>query len=326
MPDEQSAFDLDEAIRDSHRRVRRHDQLTGQRHGLVDLRDAVQERIAGFEREFAEEKRDVERLERGGFNKLIADLAGGRETKLATERVEAEAAWQKLEGERARLGQVNTDLATLDAELAALGDARHRYDHAVKRKAQLLAEGGDPRGRDLAALHDEYMTVDADLREHNEAYQAGMAAGSVMTRMHDHLGLALRHSRKDVASEFFLGDALGVGVFADYYERKHALAADELVWLGQQALDTFSRELGDIGVKASVQLPRVSTRWFADLFLDNIVFDWTRHKRLRHSLEEVDEITRWLVDMARWLKNRCDELTATRDSLTSRRDHLLANG
>lgn len=322
MPDESSVFNVDEAIRDSHARVRRHDQLVNQRYHLNDLHDAVQERVAAYERDFASERRDVERLERGGFAKLIADLVGGRETKLAAERVEAEAAWLKLEGERGRLQQIETELTELQAELAALGDARERYDFAMKRKAQQLAEQGDPRGHELSEVHAQFMTVDSDLHEYSEAQQAGMAAGGVIMRMNDHLGHAIRASRRDVVGEgltFF-------APYADYYKHQHSNAADELAWVGQRALDNFSRELADIGVAATVQLPQVSTRWFADLFIDNIVFDWAKHKRLKQSLEEVSGITEWLIAMVHWLQQRCDELTAKRDELTAKRDQLLGDG
>lgn len=321
MSDESSVSNLDEAIRDSHARVRRHDQLVNQRYVLTDLRDAVQDRVASYERSFAAEQRDVERLERGGFAKLIADLVGGRETRLATERVEAEAAWQKLEGERSRLTYVSAQLTELQHELAALGDARSRYDFAIKRKAQQLAESGDPRGHELESVHTEFMTVDTDLREHGEAHRAGMVAGGVIMRMDEHLGHALGASRKDVLSE-----VAPLTPYSDYYKHQHTKAADELAWEGQRALDEFSRELADIGVEASIQLPTVSTRWFADAFVDNIVLDWSRHKRLKQSLAEVDAISEWLVAMVQWLKQRCDDLTERRDALASRRDQLLAEG
>lgn len=317
MPDDTGAFDTDEAIRDSYARVRRQDQLIRQRHALDDLLEAVQERVTEFERRFEVEQKDVERLERGGFARLVADLAGGRDTKLAMERVEAEAAYQKLEGERARVTHVKAQLDTVRAELGALGDARDRYDYAIKRKSRDLSEGGDPRGTELAELHDRFVAADMDLREYTEAHQSGIDAGELLVRMHEHLGHAAGQSVTDTFGNF-------VSPFADYYKHKHLSAADELAWETQKALDLFSRELADVGVTASVQLPKVGTRWFADMFIDNIVTDWARFRRIKQTLVEVDQITRWVAAMVQWLQDRSVELTTARDDLVSRRDELLA--
>lgn len=318
MPDETGAFDIDEAIRDSYSRVRRQDQLTRRRHALDDLLQAVEERVGEHQRRFEVEQKEVERLERGGFAKLVADLAGGRETKLAKERVEAEAAWQKLEGERARAEHVKGQLETVRAELGALGDARDRYDYAIRRKSRDLADNGDPRGTELAELHEKFMSVDMDLREYTEAQQAGVDAGELLVQMHEHLGYAIGQSVTDTFGEF-------VSPFADYYKHQHLNAADELAWETQKALDLFGRELADIGVTASVKLPQVGTRWFADMFIDNIVSDWVRHRRIKQTLVEVDQITRWTASMVQWLQDRSRELTSSRDDLVSRRDELLAN-
>lgn len=319
MPEESGSFDIDEAVRDSYARVRRQDQLTRRRHALDDLLEAVKERLDQFERRFQAEQKDVERLERGGFSRLVSDLAGGRETKLERERVEAEAAWQKLEGERARAAHVETQITEVKAELNALGDARDRYDYAIRRKSRALSDGGDPRGPELAELHERFMATDMDLREYTEAHLAGIDAGELLVRMHEHLGHAAGQGSIDVA-----GDILPIAPFADYQKHQHLTAADEIAWEAQKTLDAFSRELSDIGVTASVQVPAVGTRWFADMFIDNIVTDWVRFRRIKQSLEEVAEITRWVAAMVQWLADRCTEFTTARDELVSRRDELLA--
>lgn len=319
MSHDRGSFDVDEAIRDAHARVRRHDQLRSQRRVVAEQLTAVEERVRAYEAGFTAERDDVERLERGGFARLIADLVGGRETKLQKERVEAEAAWQKLQGEQQRRDQIVADLAGMDSELAALGDARDRYDYAVGRKAEQLTASGDPRGTRLAEIHDLHRGADADLREYNEAHEAGTVTGHLLAQMEVHLGRAIRRSRADVG-----GDVTNLSPWADYYKHKHLGAADEVAWAAQRALDVFSRELADVGVMAEVTLPKVDTRWFADMFIDNIVIDWARHRRIQHTLEEVDDVAAWVRATLAWLKARVDELAAYCETLAAQRSELLA--
>ncbi|MQA77282.1 MAG: hypothetical protein GEV10_02165 [Streptosporangiales bacterium] len=320
MSHDPGTFDVDEAIRDAHARVRRHDQLRSQRRVVAEQLTAVEERVQTYEAGFAAERKDVERLERGGFARLISDLVGGRETKLQKERVEAEAAWQKLLGEQQRRDQIAADLAGMDSELAALGDARDRYDYAVNRKAAQLTAAGDPRGTRLAEIQSLYRGADVDLREYTEAHEAGTITEHLLGKMEGHLGRAIRRSGADVA-----GDATNLSPWADYYKHKHLGAADEVAWAAQRALDVFGRELADVGVTADVTLPKVDTRWFADMFIDNIVIDWARHRRIQHTLEEVDDVAAWVRATLAWLKARVDELAAYCESLSTQRSELLTS-
>lgn len=320
MSHDPGTFDVDEAIRDAHARVRRHDQLRGQRRVVAEQLTSVEERVRTYETSFAAERKDVERLERGGFARLIADLVGGRETKLQKERVEAEAVWQKLLGERQRRDEIAGDLAGMDSELAALGDAHDRYDYAVNRKAEQLTASGDPRGVRLAEIHNLHRGADADLREFNEAHEAGTITEHLLGKMETNLGRAIRRSGGDVG-----GDITNLSPWADYYKHQHLGAADEVAWAAQRALDVFGRELADVGVMADVTLPKVDTRWFADMFIDNIVIDWARHRRIQHTLEEVDDVAAWVRATLAWLKARVDELASYCEALAAQRSELLAS-
>ncbi|MBX6387314.1 MAG: hypothetical protein IRZ07_30780, partial [Microbispora sp.] len=158
--------------------------------------------------------------------------------------------------------------------------------------------------------------VSADLREHQEAQQAGIAAGQAVGYVLRQLGGAQSASTWDMFS--------GRG-FADMVEHGHLRQADEAAWHAQGALDRFSRELADIGVSAAPQLPKVDTRWFVDLFFDNIITDAIKHRRIARTAEAVREVAVWVDAMINQISARCGELTRQREDLTRRREELLSS-
>ncbi|MBP2705163.1 hypothetical protein JOL79_15210 [Microbispora sp. RL4-1S] len=308
---------IDEEIRQARDRARRMERLTRQRGTLQGQIDQVRSVLVDLERELAKEDDDVARLERGSFAGFLAGVMGSREERLARERAEAAAARQRVTGQRSRLEWLISDLRQTDRELATIGSPRQELEVLLARKERMLQESGDPRGRDLAAIATLIAGVTADLREHEEAREAGVAAGQAVGHVLRHLGGA--HG----ASTF---DMLGFGgSIADMMEHGHLRQADQAAWHAQRELDRFSRELADIGVVVAPRLPKVDTRWFADVFFDNIITDAIKHQRINRTAAAVREIAEWLGRTVNQLGDRCAELTRDHESLLKRREDLLSS-
>ncbi|GLX00119.1 hypothetical protein [Microtetraspora sp. NBRC 16547] len=307
-----TSFDaLDEEIRDARERTRRRERLSRQRVTLTGQIDEVRGLLAELERQLAKEDHDVVKLEQGGF---FASLFGTKEERLARERAEAEAVRQRVHGQRARLEWLTEDLRSTDTSLAEVGTAADELNALLARKERLLVDSDDPRGRELADIAAGLANVEADLREHGEARQAGMAAGRAV-------GQVLRFL--DGARGASTWDVFGGGGIADFIEHGQLRDADQAAWQAQRALDAFSRELADVGVAASPRLPKVDTRWFADMFFDNVIFDMYKHQKIMRTGQEVQEVARWVHGVLNHLAARCDELARQRDALTGRRANLL---
>ncbi|WP_214639073.1 hypothetical protein [Nonomuraea sp. NEAU-A123] len=105
--------DVDRKLRESREQIRRFDHLTTRRKTItVQIRE-VTELTSQLETQLAKEQRDVTRLEGrlGGFLAVLAGpIAGSKEERLARERAEAEAAWERLRGQRRRLDDLTADL------------------------------------------------------------------------------------------------------------------------------------------------------------------------------------------------------------------------
>ncbi|MFI6319977.1 hypothetical protein ACIBG8_20745 [Nonomuraea sp. NPDC050556] len=305
---------VDGQLRQARERVRRFDQITAQRQAVAVQIDEVTAAVKQLEKQLAKEERDVARLE-GGFAGFVARIAGSKEDKLARERAEVEAAWQRLHGQRQRLGDLTAARTDNDRELAELAGAQETYARVLVEKERLLVEQGHPDGRELVALSLRLADTHSDLREHGEAAEAGFAARKALDQVLRSLGSASSASTWDV---------IGGGFIADSIERDHLLRADQAAWHAQQALDAFARELGDIGVSASPKLPKVDTRWFVDTFFDNIITDALKHQRINRTREAVAEMARWVGGALESIATRRDQLTARRNELLVRREQLIA--
>ena len=316
-PNDSAAVAAD-ALLTARERVRRLEQLTSRRGAVAVQLDEVGALLVDLEDQIAKEEEDVSRLEGGGFASLLAGLTGSRDERLARERAEVLAVRQRLDGQRNRLEWLNADRAAVEEGLAGLGPAREEYDALLEREERRLVASGDPRGRELAEIDHRLADTRADLAEHEEAHRAGVDAFHGVGEVLRCLGSARGASTWDMVA--------GGGGFADMMEHGHLRNADEAAWHAQQLLDTFSRELVDIGVNVTPKLPKVDTRWFADMFFDNIVTDAIKHHRIAETGAAVAEVAEWVRRTVEGLEVRREELTRGRDALVARREEVIVTG
>ncbi|MEU4516261.1 hypothetical protein AB0G05_42790 [Nonomuraea wenchangensis] len=306
--------ELDERLRQAAARMHRAEHVRRLRattaQQIADVRGALED----LESELAEEERDVARLE-GGLSAVLARVLGNREERLERERAEAAVARERVDGHRARLAHLEADAAAADAELAVLAPAPGEYARLLAEKERQLIDSGDPRARELADLAAALDRSSADVRECDEAHQAGRAALDALNVVLGFLGSARN------ASTF---DMLGGGLLADAYEHGKLTSADQAAWHAQRALDVFARELADTGVvTARPVMPKVDTRWFVDAFFDNIITDALKHQRIEKTRAEVTRLARWVRDTGAHLEARRAESLAERGRLLTRREELL---
>lgn len=273
----------------------------------------ARDRVDGLELELSLEEEDVARLE-GGLSAVLARMLGNREERLDRERAEVAVARERVDGHRTRLAQLESDARAAEAELAALASASAEYAELLSEKERRLIGGGDTRAKELAEIGAAFDRVTADVREHQEAHQAGQAAHDALTGVLTHL---------DSARNASTWDMFGGGLIADAIEHNRLHTADQAAWHAQRALDRFTRELADVGLTAHPRLPTVNMTGFVDAYLDNIVVDVLQHQRIENTRAEVAKMAGWVRDTGARLKTRHTELSAERARLLARREELL---
>ncbi|MER6509266.1 hypothetical protein ABT158_20745 [Nonomuraea sp. NPDC001636] len=305
--------ELDERLREASARMHRAEHVRRLRGNAAQQLADVRDTLKGLESELADEERDVARLE-GGLSAVLSRLLGNREERLARERAEVVVARERVDGHRARLAQLEADVAAADAELVVLDPASREYARLLAEKEQQIVRGGDPRARELADLGAALDRVSAEVRECDEAHQAGQGADEALAVV-----LRLLDSAR-TASTF---DVFGGGLIADAFEHDRLTSADKAAWHAQRALDVFSRELADTGIASRPVMPKVDTRWFVDAFFDNIISDVLKHQRIEKTRAEVQRLAQWVRETRAHLRGRRGQLLAEQSRLLTRREQLL---
>ena len=94
----------------------------------------------------AAEERDVVRLQRTTLTSIVATLSGSKDERLAKHTAEADAARLRVDGHRARLRHLATDLESLDRDLAREHEeARQAGIEALAAVEAVLAHLGGAR-------------------------------------------------------------------------------------------------------------------------------------------------------------------------------------
>ncbi|MDI3297767.1 MAG: hypothetical protein QJR08_01215 [Bacillota bacterium] len=271
---------------EARRLERRRTALEAELGGRRQERDEAERRLAAKEGE-------LRRLQGLTLERLVASLRGEREERIR--RAEADEAAARL-----RLQSVRSDVAALEAQIAAveerrrqLGDVEAGYQAALAaREAELerLDAGVAARLRQL----DEALNAQrARKRELAEALEAGQGARSALDRARGALESASAWGVWDVAGGGFLATAA-----------KHA-RLDE----ARQALDEaragvrrFRRELADVGGALDVDVNVGGFAAFADYFLDGLFVDLLVQSRIRDSRQRLEAALAAVDDWLRRLR------------------------
>ncbi|MDA0638852.1 hypothetical protein OUY22_36035 [Nonomuraea sp. MCN248] len=308
---------VDEDIRRHAERAHRNERLARRREALTAEIEEAEARLAGLEEEREAARSDVARLEGTTFAAFLATLTGGKEEKLARERLAAEAAGRQAESARSRLEWLRADLEGLTAELDELASAPADLAAALDRKERLLRESGDPRVMaELVPLTDDLAGAGAELRETEEALAEGDRSLEALEAVTAALGRARGASTFDLISQ---------NTVAGFIKHGELGKADEAAWRAQRALDAFARELADLGITANPRLPDVEAP-FAEVFFNHMAIDARRHRRVMETRKAVDSVVEWTRGMMEELRGRQETLRRRHEELQERRHRLLTPG
>lgn len=253
------------------------------------------EAVRAAQAALGDERADVERLESLSMGRVIAALAGRRESDLARERAEAQAAELVLAEARGRLRDAEEQVAQVRSELQALGDvaAQERAARELRERA-LRAVPGETGDR-LTQVARASGELESRLREYDEALTAARAAHGALSAAADRLGRA-----SDWASWDTFG---GGGLLTDAMKYQRIDEATARLRDADRALVALARELSDVEVSPVARLEVPELTRAMDVWFDNILSDWGVRSRVRDALARVQgllvQVNRLGDDLAR---------------------------
>jgi chromosome segregation ATPase len=181
---------LDERVMQAKARVRSKQKLESMLRQAQHVVHEEQSNRSVLQEKLADEKADVDELDRMSLTGLFYSVLGTKDERLEKERQEFLAAKLKHEEAVESLKDAQQEVRRLRDELAPLANADAEYDHLISEKEKLLAGTGDNRAKKLLDMSEELADFNSDSKELQEAIQAGQAALNSLRQVSSELGSA----------------------------------------------------------------------------------------------------------------------------------------
>lgn len=244
---------------------------------LAQQRSRLQELDAQLKKEGS----DVEKLEGLSLTGLFHTILGSKDKQLEKERQEYLAAKLKHDECTDSVSALDREQAELKEKIAASGEPESEYKSILDKKEKLIAETGDPSARRLIGLSEELADARSDVRELQEAIDAGEAVLAGVDAVIDSLRSAKNWGTWDMIG----GGLISTAVKHSRIDRARASAHQV-----QQLLRRFQRELADVGTTSDITIDIGSFATFADYFFDGLIVDWIVQSRIGNSLTSATEL------------------------------------
>lgn len=287
---------------------RRLETATQHAHETEDALHAAQARLV-------DEQSDVDALERLSWSRILSTLKGSTTSDREREQAERDAARYAAGAAETSDRRARADVASLQAQLQALGDTDEQYAQALAAKEAWAADHEPATAARLTQIAHRRGELAAEDKEAREAFSAGAAAQQHLARAAELLESARSWSAWDT---FGGGDLVSSMVKHERLDR----VANELRE-ADAALQAFSRELADLhleGIEAVNVSPLMRT---FDVWFDNIFTDLAVRRRIIDAQEKVADSRLRIEEVLQDLQRRGQQIRAELADLEAERERLL---
>ena len=284
---------------------------------LQDLKEqSVRRRRAEEEARAVLEKEqgDVEELERMSLVSFLARIQGDLESRKAEERREAAMAKARYDAAKWDLEDLDRRLRDFAQEKESLKGLEKQYQALLDEKEAVLRSQGGAQSQRLGQLAQEQERTAGELREVQEAIQAGLAAQRALEEMSGDLS---------GAENWGVWDMVGGGIMATFAKHGCLDDAQDAAYEARRALSRFRTELADV---SSEQVPDVELgdfAVFADYFFDGLFADLFVQSRIREAQEQVEAVTQRVERLIVRLRDERESLEEKQGQLDWERERLL---
>lgn len=276
----------------------------------VRRRQAEEEARAVLEKE----QGDVEELERMSLVSFLARIQGDLESRKAEERREAAMAKARYDAAKWDLEDLDRRLRDFAQEKESLKGLEKQYQALLDEKEAVLRSHGGAQSQRLGQLAQEQERTAGELREIQEAIQAGLAAQRALEEMSGDLS---------GAENWGVWDMVGGGIMATFAKHGCLDDAQDAAYEARRALSRFRTELADV---SSEQVPDVELgdfAVFADYFFDGLFADLFVQSRIREAQEQVEAVTQRVERLIVRLRDERESLEEKQGQLDWERERLL---
>lgn len=260
------------------------------------------------------EQGDVEELERMSLVSFLARIQGDLESRKEEERREAAMAKARYDAAKWDLEDLDRRFREAVREKERLQGLEEQYQALLDEKEEILRSQGSVQSQRLGQLAQEQERTAGELREVQEAIQAGLAAQRALGEMISDLS---------GAENWGVWDMVGGGIMSTFAKHGCLDDAQDAAYEARRALSRFRTELADV---SSDQVPDVELgdfAAFADYFFDGLFVDLFVQSRIREARDQVEAVTQRVERLIALLRDERESLEEKQGQLDWERERLL---
>lgn len=271
-----------------------------QKQKMASLLKATETDLAQAEKQAKEylqilhkEERDVQQLERLSLTNFFYTVIGRKLEKLTKEQEEVLAARLKYDEAVRVVEELKEEAAELKRKLADLEGCEAEYQDILREKERLIEERHPHWNEALYHLAEQEADLKAQLKEVEEAVEAGEMAQK---------GLHDARQSLDSALGWSMLDLFGGGLISTAVKHSRVGDAQEQLHQAQEGLRHFKHELEDLDQQFEVKIEIGQLLTLADFFFDGLIVDWIVQSRINEALEQVDKVLSKVEEILHQLK------------------------
>ncbi len=273
--------EINEEIYELEERLRSKEKLESLRSMAMEELKKKKQSLEVLKDILKKEEKDVLKLEGMSLSSFFFSLTGKKEDKLDKERKEFLAAKMQYDECVLAIKELENEIEKCNKELMNYSGVRKEYEEAIRKKQDILINEDTDRGRKLRDLLDKLNELKLDIKEVQEAINAGDKASSALLEMRAPL---------DSAKGWGVWDMLGGGFFTDLMKHSKIDDANRLSYDVQHYLKIFQKELRDVNQFTDIEVNIGSFAKFADFFFDGLFADWFVQSKINDSISSVENV------------------------------------
>lgn len=289
---------------------------------------STEEQLEACKKEYEEAKAiyqkelgDVEKLENRGIRYVYLTILGNRRSILDIENEELVWAVANLEKSRKKLDLLEYERKLLDKKLYLLDYDEEELIQLLEEKESILRKTPAVRP-DLLLIDDKEERMIIQIDEIDEAQEACDILLHKLNALHHELNLIII-SPSNYGNILYSFGGAGAGNF--YKKRKYLERNIEFLGSIEISVQKLNVELQDLKKQHDVDLTKHLTTLnkFFELFVDNLITDFSLQKELKNSIGTVDQARHRVERLKKTLENEKGTVLSVIDDLKLKRTELI---
>ncbi len=251
--------------------------LKGELDSLEKKRILLEQQTYAAKREKDHRQSELNQIQTGKLNTLLAKILPGRHQKLEVCRMMADESAAKYDIAVRALTENTEQIHRLERQISNGYRAKQKLDALIAQKAVLIQQTGGESAQRLNDLDSRIDTLSQRRIELDQAVQAGRGALSTIDSIIEKL---------QNAQNWGTFDLIGGGLISDIAKHGNLGDAAQLTYTLQKQIHAFQKELSDISIHANFSVPISDFLKFADFAFDGLIADWLVLDKINSSLSQ----------------------------------------